>query len=224
MTSDDTQTSNSNDNMQMVTVNDTRNITEESLPQATIPIITAVAVEKPLAPSPVPYTPTMVIPQAVQRATNAVYTSLSLITVVIAAIAILVFSGWFIWDITHIPATPNGVDSTLFFRNQVIKGIANFLANMTLVLVLVEVLTALILFIRNHYASVRPILLIPLFIVMRGIILMSNDLIINPPSDDNGVFTKHMIQLGAFGLIGIFIALALAVVKDPMPARQSEEK
>ena len=153
-------------------------------------------------------------PPMLRFASNVAYTSLSAVIVIGVAVAIIVTIVWFVSDLTSIHT--QGMTSGAV-RNQVINVAANFLANLAMILVLIEVVTSLVLFIQTRRASARPLLLIPLFVVMRGVILITNQLITSGISTTNEIFFKLLAQMGAFALVGLFISLALAAIRDPLP-------
>jgi uncharacterized membrane protein (DUF373 family) len=152
------------------------------------------------------------IPPGLRMASDIAYTGIGAIIVVLVAVALVVTLAWFAFDLTSIH--PSGLSSNTV-RNLVINAVANLLANVALILVLVEVLNSLVSFIRTRRASARPLLLIPLFVIMRAIILLVNQVVTGTISSNTEVFIKTLAEMGAFALVGLFLCVGLAFVRDP---------
>ena len=159
------------------------------------------------------------IPAGIRMAGDIAYTVIGAIIVLLVLAAVGVSLSWFFFDIGNIhPAHMASVD----VRNQVITAVADLLSNVALILVLVEVLTALVTFIRTRRASARPILLIALFVLMRAIIKQVNQVVTSPLQPNNQIFVKTLAEMGALALVGLFISVALAVIRDPNATSKSK--
>lgn len=159
------------------------------------------------------------IPAGIRMAGDIAYTVIGAIIVLLVLAAVGVSLSWFFFDIGNIhPAHMASVD----VRNQVITAVADLLSNVALILVLVEVLTALVTFIRTRRASARPILLIALFVLMRAIIKQVDQVVTSPLQPNNQIFVKTLAEMGALALVGLFISVALAVIRDPNATSKSK--
>ncbi len=158
------------------------------------------------------------LPAALRVATDVGYSLISFIVILMVAASIITLLAWFGFDITHINthSVPPGVtDQSTYIRDQVINAVANLLANLVLVLVLLEVVTQIVGFFRTRKASARPLLLIPLFVVTRGIILLANQLITTPASGTNyQPLIESLAEMGALALVGLFLSFAISALRE----------
>jgi uncharacterized membrane protein (DUF373 family) len=152
------------------------------------------------------------MPAGLRVANDIAYAGIGAIIVLLVAAALLVTVAWFIFDLTNIHTDHVASNAV---RNQVIDAVANLLANIALILVLIEVLTALVSFIRTRHASPRPLLLIPLFVIMRAIILLVDQVISASTPSTTEAFVRLLAELGVLSLVGLFLSIALAFVRDP---------
>ncbi len=152
------------------------------------------------------------MPAGLRVANDIAYAGIGAIIVVLVGAALLVALAWFAFDLTNIHTDHVASNAV---RNQVIDAVANLLANIALILVLIEVLTALVSFIRTRRASPRPLLLIPLFVIMRAIILLVDQVIGGSVSTSTEAFVRMLAELGVLSLVGLFLSIALAFVRDP---------
>lgn len=165
---------------------------------------------------------------AVQTASEIAYSAVGGIIILVVAAAFVTLIVWFVSDLAAVGShtAPTGVDATTYSRNLIITAAANFLANLVLVLILVQVFSAVIGFLRTRHASARPILLIPLFIVMRAIIVIGSQLLLLPPppagSEGTTTFIELLVEMGVFALVGLTLSIALAVLRDPAQAKSAE--
>jgi hypothetical protein len=157
----------------------------------------------------------------IRKASDVAYTGVSSLILLIVAASFVTLLVWFISDLRSVNAVPvpAGVDHNLFVRNQVINAVIGLLANLVLVLILIEVFTAIVNFVRTRRATARPILLIPLYIIMRAIVVIGGQLIFNPPLDNTQTFIEILAELVVFSLVGLALSIALAVLRDPAPPK-----
>ena len=162
-----------------------------------------------------------------QQASNVAYSAVSGIILLIIAAAVVTAVVWFVGDLHAVATTPipaNITDHSGYTRNQIINAAMGFLANLVLVLVLVEVFSAIVNFIRTRHATARPIVLVPLYIVMRAILLLVAQLIVNPPGTDTTAFIEILAEMGVFALVGLSLSIALAALREPAPKAESTTK
>src|SRR5579883_1513473 len=84
---------------------------------------------------------------SMQRVSNAAYSAVGAVVALFIAAAFIVLVIWFIADLRAIATTPipAGItDHTAYTRNEIINASLNLLANLVLVLVLVEVFSAIV--------------------------------------------------------------------------------
>lgn len=162
-------------------------------------------------------------PITMQRVGNMAYSAVGAITAIIAALAIIISIVWFIGDLHAVGSTPipAGItDHDTYVRNEYITASLNFLANLVLVLVLIEIFSAIVTFVRTHRATARPIILVPLYIVMRAIVLLGSQLMLNPAdayTTNTPTFILVLAEMGAFALVGLALSVALAALREPAP-------
>ena len=157
----------------------------------------------------------------IQKASNVAYSAVSVAILLIVAASFVTLLVWFISDLRAIGVTPvpAGVNHSQFVRNEIIDAVIGLLANLVLVLILIEVFTAIVNFVRTRRATARPILLIPLYIIMRAIVIIGGQLVFNPPPSDTQLFIEILAELGVFSLVGLALSIALAVLRDPAPPK-----
>jgi hypothetical protein len=168
------------------------------------------------------------VQKTIQRAGEISFTLARALVALFVTVTIIVCIVWFIGDLRAIPGVPvpAGVtDRAAFVHNEIFNAVLGFLANLVLVLVVVEVTTALIALVRERRTNVRPLLLVPIYILMRGILLLVGQLMITPIG---GVQTNILIvtlsEMSAFALVGLMLSLALAALrKNDAPAPTSKE-
>jgi len=163
-----------------------------------------------------------------QRVSNIAYSAVGAVVALFIAASFITLVVWFIADLRAIATTaiPASItDHTTYTRNEIINASLNLLANLVLVLVLVEVFSAIVNFIRLHRATARPIILIPLYIVMRAIVQLGSQLLLNPPTPDTGTSTLIVVlaEMGAFALVGLALSLALAALREPSPKDEAKK-
>ena len=174
-----------------------------------------------VAPPPAPPSITL------QQASNMAYSAVSGIILLIVAAAVVTAVVWFIGDLHAVATTPipaTITDHNSYTRNQIVNAAMGFLANLVLVLVLVEVFSAIVNFIRTRRATARPIVLVPLYIVMRAILLLAAQLIVNPPGTDSVAFIEILAEMGVFSLVGLSLSIALAALREPAPKAETTQK
>lgn len=168
------------------------------------------------------------MPAAMQTASDIAYSAMGGIIILVVAAAFVTLLVWFVSDLMTVGShtVPAGLDNTTYTRNLIITAAANFLANLVLVLILVQVFSTIIGFLRTRHASARPILLIPLFIVMRAIIVIGSQLLLLPPppsgSSGTATFIELLAEMGVFALVGLTLSIALAVLRDPTQTHTTE--
>jgi hypothetical protein len=157
----------------------------------------------------------------IRKASVIAYTGVSGLVLLIVAASFVTLLVWFISDLRNIGSLPipSGIDHSTFVRNQVISAVINLLANLVLVFILIEVFTAIVNFVRTRRATARPLLLIPLYIIMRAIVVIGGQLVFNPPPNDTQVFIEVLAELVVFSLVGLALSIALAVLRDPNPPK-----
>lgn len=159
------------------------------------------------------------IMSVLHMASDISYTTIGAIVVIFVGLALVVNVAWFMFDLTHLTHTPPvGISSSAFMRDQVISALVNFLANLVLVLILIEVVTALTSFFRTRKMPLRPILLIPLFVLMRGVIIFASQLLVTSLSAGstliNSEVIKIMAEMGAFALVGLIVSASLGLIRE----------
>jgi uncharacterized membrane protein (DUF373 family) len=165
-------------------------------------------------------------PITMQRVGAIAYSAVGAITAIIAGLAIIVSLIWFIGDLHAVGATSipaNVIDHSAYIRNEYITAALNFLANLVLVLVLIEIFSAITTFVRTRRATARPIILVPLYIVMRAIVLLGSELLLNPPDATNTpTFILVLAEMGAFALVGLALSVALAALRETTPKEEAK--
>ncbi len=161
--------------------------------------------------------------QILQQAGEVSFTLARAIVALFVTVTIIVCIVWFVGDLRAIPGipVPAGVtDRTAFTHNEIINAALGFLANLVLVLVVVEVTTALIALVRERRTNVRPLLLVPIYILMRGILLLVGQLMITPMGAvQTNILIVTLAEMSAFALVGLMLSLALAALrKNDTPA------
>lgn len=164
----------------------------------------------------------------IQQVSRVAYSTIGGIILLIAVVAIITSLVWFVGDLHAIATTPipaSATDHTTYTRDAIITAAVNLLANLVLVLVLVEVFSAIVSFVRLRRASARPIILVPLYIVMRAIVLLGGQLFLNPPTASTGTTTFLLIlgEMGAFALVGLALSAALAALREPTPQDEAKQ-
>ncbi len=157
----------------------------------------------------------------IRKASTIAYNGVSGLILLIVAASFVTLLVWFISDLRGINAlpVPAGMDHTQFVRGQVVNAVIGLLANLVLVFILIEVFTAIVTFVRTRRATARPILLIPLYIIMRAIVVLGGQLLFNPPLDNTQLFIEILAELVVFSLVGLALSIALAVLRDPNPPK-----
>ncbi len=160
-------------------------------------------------------------PQELRLAGDIAYTTAGVLVILIVASAIIVSIAWFVFDITHLQHTlPPGVtDSSVFMRNQIISAVTNLMANFILVLILVEILNDIVIFFRTRKISPRPIVLLPLYVLMRGIILLGNTMLTYPFVITNnnvfsGAFVQSMLEMAGLSIAGLLLSASVYFLRD----------
>jgi uncharacterized membrane protein (DUF373 family) len=160
-------------------------------------------------------------PITMQRIGAIAYSAVGAITAIVAGVAIIISIIWFIGDLHAVGSAPipSGItDHGAYIRNEYITAALNFMANLVLVLVLVEIISAINTFVRTRRATARPIILVPLYIVMRAIVLLGSELMLNPPdATSTPTFILVLAEMGAFALVGLALSVALAALREPTP-------
>jgi uncharacterized membrane protein (DUF373 family) len=167
-------------------------------------------------------------PLNIQQVSRVTYTAIGGIILLIAAAAIVISLAWFVGDLHAILTSPipaSVTDHTTYTRDAIINAAVNLLANLVLVLVLLEILSAIVNFVRLRRATARPIVLVPLYIVMRAIVLLGGQLFLNPPTASTGTTTFLLIlgEMGAVALVGLMLSAALAALREPMPKEEKKQ-
>lgn len=168
-----------------------------------------------------------------QQASNIAYSAVSGIILLIVAAAIVTAIVWFVGDLHAVGSTPipaSVTDHNSYTRNEIINAAVGFLANLVLVLVLVEVFSAIVNFVRTRRATARPLILVPLYIVMRAIMLLGAQLLLNTTSTnaaaytDTTMFIEVLAEMGVFSLVGLSLSIALAALREPAPKGEPTKK
>ncbi len=168
-------------------------------------------------------TPTITL----QQAGNVANSLISGAIILIVAASIVTAIVWFIGDLHSVATTPvpAGVNPNTFTHNEIINAALNLLANLALVLVLLEVLSSIVNFVQTRHATARPLVLVPLYIVMRAILLLVAQLIVNPPdANHTAQLIVILAEMGAFSLVGLSLSIALAALREPTAKPETKKR